>query len=203
MNPHTSSTELRPDLARIAGWIAPETRVLDLGCGDGELLAHLRDHKQVVGYGVEIDMDGVIGAVGRGVNVIQRDLESGLAGFEPASFDYVVLSLTIQSMRRIEFILDEMLRVGRTGIVTFPNFGYWENRWQLLFGRMPVSETIPYQWYNTPNIHLCTLDDFDDLVTSRGARVMAQVVMHQGRRITFLPNLLGSLALVRFERAER
>lgn len=200
MNPNT---ELRPDLARIAGWIAPETRVLDLGCGDGELLAHLRDHKQVIGYGVEIDMDGVIGAVGRGVNVIQRDLESGLAGFEPASFDYVVLSLTIQSMRRIEFILDEMLRVGRTGIVTFPNFGYWENRWQLLFGRMPVSETIPYQWYNTPNIHLCTIDDFDDLVASRGARVTAQVVMHQGRRITFLPNLLGSLALVRFERAER
>jgi len=193
-------SELRPDLARIAGWIAPESRVLDLGCGDGELLAHLRDHKQVSGYGIEIDMDSVIGAVSRGVNVIQRDLESGLAGFEAGSFDYVVLSLTIQSMRHVEAIIDEMLRVGRTGIVTFPNFGYWENRWQLALGRMPVSETIPYQWYNTPNIHLCTLNDFDALLVSHGARITSQIVMHQGRRITFLPNLLGSLALVRFEK---
>lgn len=197
MNP---TTELRPDLARIASWIAPQTRVLDLGCGDGELLAHLRDAKAVSGYGVEIDMQGVIGCVARGVNVIQRDLESGLAGFEADSFDYVVLSLTIQSMKHVEAIIDEMLRVGRTGIVTFPNFGYWENRYQLALGRMPVSETIPYQWYNTPNIHLCTLNDFDALLTSHGARITSQMVMHQGRRITFLPNLLGSLALVRFER---
>jgi methionine biosynthesis protein MetW len=199
----TSPRNLRPDLARIASWIAPETRVLDLGCGDGALLAHLRDQKQVAGYGVEIEMDGVIGCVANGVNVIQRDLESGLAGFEANTFDYVVLSLTIQSMKHVELILDEMLRVGRTGIVTFPNFGYWENRWQLLFGRMPVSETIPYQWYNTPNIHLCTLNDFDDLVTARGGRINAQMVLHQGQRITFLPNLRGSLALVRFERLAR
>ncbi|PHV11409.1 methionine biosynthesis protein MetW [Chitinimonas sp. BJB300] len=191
--------ELRPDLARIASWIAPGTRVLDLGCGDGELLAHLHEHKQVSGYGVEIDMAGVIGCVARGVNVIQRDLESGLAGFEANSFDYVVLSLTIQSMRHVKAIIDEMLRVGRTGIVTFPNFGYWENRYQLALGRMPVSETIPYQWYNTPNIHLCTLNDFDALLSSHGARITSQMVMHQGQRITFLPNLLGSLALVRFE----
>ncbi|SFZ70035.1 methionine biosynthesis protein MetW [Chitinimonas taiwanensis] len=196
----STKTELRPDLARIASWIAPQTRVLDLGCGDGELLAHLRDAKAVSGYGVEIDMQGVIGCVARGVNVIQRDLESGLAGFEADSFDYVVLSLTIQSMKHVEAIIDEMLRVGRTGIVTFPNFGYWENRYQLALGRMPVSETIPYQWYNTPNIHLCTLNDFDALLTSHGARITSQMVMHQGRRITFLPNLLGSLALVRFER---
>lgn len=196
----STKAELRPDLARIASWIAPQTRVLDLGCGDGELLAHLRDAKAVSGYGVEIDMQGVIGCVARGVNVIQRDLESGLAGFEADSFDYVVLSLTIQSMKHVEAIIDEMLRVGRTGIVTFPNFGYWENRYQLALGRMPVSETIPYQWYNTPNIHLCTLNDFDALLTSHGARITSQMVMHQGRRITFLPNLLGSLALVRFER---
>lgn len=193
-------SELRPDLARIAGWIAPQTRVLDLGCGDGELLAHLAAQKQVTGYGVEIDMDGVIGCVARGVSVVQRDLESGLAGFEAGSFDYVVLSLTIQSMKRIELIIEEMLRVGQTGIVTFPNFGYWENRWQLALGRMPVSETIPYQWYDTPNIHLCTINDFEALLTAHGARITSQLVMHQGRRITFMPNLLGSLALVRFEK---
>ncbi|MGQ5521721.1 methionine biosynthesis protein MetW [Chitinimonas sp. PSY-7] len=193
-------SELRPDLARIASWIAPGTRVLDLGCGDGELLAHLHTNKQASGYGIEIDMAGVIGCTTRGVNVIQRDLESGLAGFEANSFDYVVLSLTIQSMKHVEAIIDEMLRVGRTGIVTFPNFGYWENRYQLALGRMPVSETIPYQWYNTPNIHLCTLNDFDALLAKHGARITSQIVMHQGRRITFLPNLLGSLALVRFER---
>jgi methionine biosynthesis protein MetW len=200
MNP-TTPPALRPDLARIAQWIAPGTRVLDLGCGDGELLAWLRDQKQVHGYGVEIDIDQVIGAVSRGVNVIQRDLESGLAGFEAGSFDYVVLSLTLQSMRRVEFILDEMLRVGRTGIVTFPNFGYWENRWQLLWGRMPVSETIPYQWYNTPNIHLCTLDDFGDLIQARGGRITGQIVLQGERRVRMWPNLLGNLVIVRFERA--
>ncbi|MBV1774752.1 methionine biosynthesis protein MetW [Burkholderiaceae bacterium DAT-1] len=194
-------SQLRPDLARIAAWIAPNTRVLDLGCGDGELLAWLRDNKQVSGYGVEIDVNGVIGAAARGVNVIQRDLESGLAGFESASFDYVVLSLTIQSMKHIETILDEMLRVGHIGIITFPNFGYWENRWQLLRGRMPVSETIPYQWYNTPNIHLCTINDFADLITQRGGRIQSQQVLHQGERVNVLPNLRGSLALVKFERA--
>ncbi len=192
---------LRPDLARIASWIAPGTRVLDLGCGEGTLLAYLRDQKQVAGYGIEIDMDGVIGCVERGVNVIQRDLESGLADFDANTFDYVVLSLTIQSMRHVEALVDEMMRVGRTGIVTFPNFGYWENRWQLLKGRMPVSETIPYQWYNTPNIHLCTLNDFDAFLEARDMRTTAQIVMHKGKRITVLPNLLGSLAIVRFERA--
>lgn len=195
-----TTTELRPDLARIAAWIAPESRVLDLGCGDGELLSWLRDQKRVAGYGIEIDMDGVIACAGRGVNVIQRDLESGLAGFEPDSFDYVVLSLTIQAMRRVELIIDEMLRVGRTGIVTFPNFGYWENRWQLLKGRMPVSETLPYQWYDTPNIHLCTVRDFDAFLTERGARMTGQTVLHQGQKVEWLPNLRGSLALVRFER---
>ncbi|MBV8468076.1 MAG: methionine biosynthesis protein MetW [Burkholderiales bacterium] len=194
-------TALRPDLARIASWIAPETRVLDLGCGDGTLLAHLRDQKQVTGYGIEIDMDGVIGCVERGVNVIQRDLEAGLADFDANTFDYVVLSLTIQSMKHVEALVDEMMRVGRTGIVTFPNFGYWENRWQLLKGRMPVSETIPYQWFNTPNIHLCTLADFDAFLEARGMRTTAQIVMHKGRRVTFMPNMLGSLAMVRFERA--
>jgi methionine biosynthesis protein MetW len=166
-------------------------------------LAHLQSAKHVAGYGVEIDMDGVIGCVGRGVNVIQRDLESGLAGFEADSFDYVVLSLTLQAMKRVELVIDEMLRVGRTGIVSFPNFGHWQNRWQLLQGAMPVSDTLPFEWYDTPNIHLCTLRDFDQFLRQRGARITDQIVMHKGHRVGFLPNLLGSLALVRFEAVAR
>lgn len=189
---------LRPDLQCIAGWIKPDARVLDLGCGDGELLAWLSKSKAVKGYGVEIDVDKVIACVDHGINVIQSDLESGLATFESHSFDYVVLSLTIQAMHNIETILAEMLRVGKTGIVTFPNFGYWENRWQLLLGRMPVSETIPYEWYNTPNIHLCTLGDFDRLLGKLSMKTEEQQVLHLGEKVEFLPNLLGSLALVRF-----
>lgn len=191
---------LRADLQYVADWIKPASRVLDLGCGDGELLASLSHEKQVTSYGVEIDIDKVITCVGKGLNVIQSDLESGLATFESGSFDYVVLSLTIQAMHNIEGILAEMLRVGRTGIVTFPNFGYWENRWQLLLGRMPVSETIPYEWYNTPNIHFCTLADFDQLLSKLGMRIENQQVLHLGEKVEFLPNLLGSLAMVRFGR---
>lgn len=192
---------LRPDLQCVADWIQPQSRVLDLGCADGELLAALEQTKAVSGYGVEIDVDQVIACVDKGINVIQSDLESGLATFESGSFDYVVLSLTIQAMRNIETILHEMLRVGKTGIVTFPNFGFWENRWQILCGRMPVSETIPYEWYNTPNIHFCTIGDFARLLEKLGMKIEEQVVLHQGERVEFMPNLRGSLALVRFGRA--
>ncbi len=191
---------LRTDLQCIADWIVPGSRVLDLGCGDGQLLASLARNKNVTGFGVEIDVDQVVNCIGNGLNVIQTDLESGLSAFESESFDYVVLSLTIQAMHNIEGILAEMLRVGRTGIVTFPNFGFWENRWQILRGHMPVSETIPYEWYNTPNIHFCTLTDFDRLLTGLGMRIEEQFVLHQGEKIEFLPNLRGSLALVRFGR---
>lgn len=191
---------LRSDLRHIADWIQPGARVLDLGCGDGQLLAALAQEKQVTGYGVEIDVEQVVACLGNGLSVIQSDLESGLATFESNSFDYVVLSLTIQAMHNIEGILAEMLRVGKTGIVTFPNFGYWENRWQILCGRMPVSETIPYEWYNTPNIHFCTLGDFDQLLGKLEMRIEEQIVLHQGEKVEFLPNLLGSLALIRFGR---
>ena len=191
---------LRTDLQCIADWIVPGSRVLDLGCGDGQLLASLARNKNVTGFGVEIDVDQVVNCIGNGLNVIQTDLESGLSAFESESFDYVVLSLTIQAMHNIEGILAEMLRVGRTGIVTFPNFGFWENRWQILRGHMPVSETIPYEWYNTPNIHFCTLTDFDRLLAGLGMRIEEQFVLHQGEKIEFLPNLRGSLALVRFGR---
>ncbi|MDW5418413.1 methionine biosynthesis protein MetW [Iodobacter sp. CM08] len=191
---------LRPDLQYIADWIPQQSRVLDLGCGDGELLAWLAAKKQVSGYGVEIDVNGVVGCVANGVNVIQSDMESGLSTFEDHSFDYVVLSLTIQAMHNIEGILQEMLRVGKTGIVTFPNFGFWENRWQILMGRMPVSETIPFEWYNTPNIHFCTVNDFAKLLNKLGLKIDHQLVLNQGQKIEFLPNLLGSLALVRFNK---
>ncbi|MEJ2794788.1 methionine biosynthesis protein MetW [Iodobacter sp. LRB] len=193
-------SSLRPDLQYIADWIPPQSRVLDLGCGDGELLAWLAAKKEVSGYGVEIDVNGVVACVANGVNVIQSDMESGLSTFEDHSFDYVVLSLTIQAMHNIEGILQEMVRVGKTGIVTFPNFGFWENRWQILMGRMPVSETIPFEWYNTPNIHFCTVNDFAKLLNKLGLKIDHQLVLNQGEKVEFLPNLLGSLALVRFNK---
>ncbi len=196
-------TTLRPDLKHIAEQIKPNSRVLDLGCADGELLAWLQANKQVRGIGVDVDVNSIVTCVEKGLNVIQADMESGLQHFEDGSFDYVVLSLTIQAMHNIELILQEMLRVGKVGIVTFPNFGFWENRWQILLGRMPVSETIPYDWYNTPNIHFCTVHDFGKLLGKLGMQVDGQIVLHQGEPVEFLPNLLGSLALVRFSQTRK
>lgn len=192
---------LRPDLLRIADWIQPEKRVLDLGCGDGALLAWLQDNKQVSGYGVEIDVDNVVACVEKDIDVIQSDLDSGLSAFESDSFDFVVLSLTLQSMRHVERVVDEMLRVGREAIVTFPNFGYWRNRLQIFGGHMPVSETIPYQWYNTPNIHLCTIRDFEFFCEGRGIHLLDRSVLHEGQEVDILPNVFGSLAIYRIRRA--
>ncbi|WP_174874787.1 methionine biosynthesis protein MetW [Vogesella oryzae] len=191
---------LRPDLQLIADWIPAGSRVLDLGCGEGELLAWLQQHKQANCYGVDFDVNNVVGCVKAGVNAIQGDLEAGLAEFEDQRFDHVVLSQTIQAMRHTEEILLEMLRVGREAIVTFPNFGYWQNRWQIMLGRMPVSDDMPYQWYNTPNIHWCMLGDFDALCAKNHIRVLERVVMTGGRQVNFLPNLRGSLAFYRVTR---
>ena len=152
----------RQDFAVIAGWIRPNARILDLGCGDGTLLRYLSEQRQTSGYGVEIENAGVLACVKSGVNVIQGDIERGLSGFADGSFDYVVLSQTLQAVKNSEYVVREMLRVGREGIVAFPNFGYWRNRWQILLGNMPVSDNLPYRWYDTPNIHLCTLTDFED-----------------------------------------
>ena len=135
----------------------------------------------VKGYGVEIDPDRVRGAVGHGENVIQVDLETGLSNFEDDAFDFVILSQTLQAMRRSDLILKEMLRVGREGIVTFPNFGYWRHRLAILRGRMPVSESLPYQWYDTPNIHLCTVKDFEGLCVKVGAEILDERVLHEGQ----------------------
>jgi methionine biosynthesis protein MetW len=194
------SAAVRHDFQAIAEWIKPGSRVLDLGCGDGALLAYLEEGRQIKGYGVEISSEGVLASAKRGINVLQMNLEDGLSIFETASFDYVILSRTLQAMHNTEGILQEMLRVGRQGIVTFPNFGYWRNRLQVLTGRMPVSEEIPYQWFDTPNIHLCTLNDFEELCEEVGARVLQRVVMANGKDIQMLPNLLGSLAVYRFEK---
>ena len=191
---------MRADFSTIAGWIAPNARVLDLGCGDGSLFAYLRESRAATGYGIEIDDAGVLASIGNGVNVIQSDLESGLAGFDDRTFDSVILSQTLQAMRHTEQIVLEMLRVGREAIVTFPNFGYWAHRWQVARGRMPVSRNLPYQWYDTPNIHLCTVADFDAFCAARSFRVLERVVLHETRRVRTLPNLLGSLAIYRFQR---
>ncbi len=187
----------RPDLAAIARWVDPGARVLDLGCGDGALLRYLWEERQAPGYGVEIADARVIACVENDVNVIQADLESGLSLFADGSFDCVILSQTLQAMHRTEAILREMLRVGHEAIVSFPNFGHWSARVQVMLGRMPVSKTLPHEWYNTPNVHLCTIEDFEDLCRKIGCRIRERLILDDGRTITFLPNLLGSLAVYR------
>ena len=189
---------LRDDLRLIYDWIPERAHVLDLGCGGGELLAALMRHKHCTGYGVEIDPASVQAAIERGVNVIQADLERGLSAFADGSFDIIILSQTIQAMQNTETILRDLTRIAGQAVVTFPNFGYWKNRLQIaLGGHMPVSERMPYQWYNTPNIHWCTLHDFDRLCAKNQIRILERTVMTAGRRVSLLPNLLGSLAFYR------
>lgn len=192
----------RHDFQTIASWVKPGSKVLDLGCGDGSLLKFLQDTRQARGYGVELTDANILAGVKNGINIIQNDLESGLSVFESGSFDHVILSQTLQAMRHTEAILREMLRVGREGIVTFPNFGYWKNRLQVLRGNMPVSDDIPYQWYDTPNVHLCTMHDFEALCVKLDIHIRERVVMTAGTPVHFLPNLAGSLAVYRFERMQ-
>lgn len=195
----------RPEFATINDWITPGSRVLDLGCGDGALLSHLRDTRQVTGYGLEIDPDNILQCVRKGISVIQTDLDEGLSDFDEDSFDYVVMTQTLQAVRYPERLLSEMLRIGRQGIVTFPNFAHWRLRYQLaLRGRMPVSKALPHTWYNTPNIHLCTVHDFEALCRERSIRILERTLADDRYRdrigARLLPNLLGAIALYRFER---
>lgn len=197
-----SYTIQRPDFAAIASWIKSGSSVLDLGCGDGSLLKYLSQERNALGYGVEIDDANILACVKNNINVIQSDLEGGLSVFESRAFDYVILSQTLQTIRHTENIIAEMLRVGHEGIVTFPNFGYWRNRWQVVMGTMPKSKELPYDWYDTPNVHLCTIHDFEKFCQQHQIRILERVIINDGTHITFLPNVLGSLAVFRFQRGK-
>lgn len=196
-------TRLRPDLALIRDWIEPGARILDLGCGDGTLLAHLAQAHNVRGYGLEIDPVNVTRCVEAGVNVIQADLDDGLSDFETGSFDYVVMTQALQALQRPDRALSEILRVGRTGIVTFPNFGHWRVRSALALGRMPVTPALPERWYDTPNIHLCTVHDFEALCRERAWNIIDRRLLdrshRQGLRIRLAPNLFSELAMYKLK----
>ena len=196
---------MRADLEIIQQWIPENSRVLDLGCGDGELLAWLKEHKNVSGYGLEIDPDKINACIEKGVNVIEQDLDLGLGNFASNSFDVVVMTQALQVVHYPDRILQEMLRVGRTCIITFPNFGHWRCRWYLATrGRMPVSDFMPYTWYNTPNIHFCTFKDFEALCSEMQMQVLDRLAVdnqhrdHLGSKLW--PNLLGEIGIYRVTR---
>jgi methionine biosynthesis protein MetW len=184
----------------IAALVPEGSRVLDLGCGDGTLLALLRDRRGCRGYGVELDDAKVLACVQRGVNVLQRNLEEGLSLFEDNSFDVVLQLDTLQNLRNTEAMLQETARVGRIGIVSFPNFAHWPNRLQVLRGRMPVTKVLPYQWYDTPNIRVGTLADFRILAEKNGLRILDAFGLHEGEVVRHWPNLRASTAVFKFER---
>ncbi len=193
-------TAYRYDYDVITQWIEPGEKVLDLGCGDGELLKHLMAVRQVQGYGVENDPDKLLGSVKNGVNVIQMDLEKGLVGLEDGFFDHVIMSLSLQAMHNTQGILHEMLRVGREAVVSFPNFGYWRHRQSILNGRMPVSESLPHQWFNTPNVRFFTIADFDALCELNGIAVRERLAFDEGKLMLDEPNFLASVAVYRLGR---
>lgn len=191
---------MRQDLTHIQRWIAPGSRVLDLGCGNGEFLETLRDQRQVRGTGIEIDQQDINAAIRRGLNIIEQDMDQGLDNFPDQSFDTVVMAHALQAMRYPDKVLDEMLRIGRQGIVTFPNFGHWRCRLYLgTRGRMPVSKFMPYTWYDTPNIHFCTVRDFEALCRDRGIRILERDMVGNTEREPLLanvwPNLFATTAI--------
>lgn len=190
----------RYDFDVIANWIAPGEKVLDLACGDGSLLQHLMSERQVQGYGVEKDVNNLAACIGNGINVIQMDLEKGLAGLEDGFFDHVIMSLSLQAIHNTQGILAEMLRVGREAVVSFPNFGYWRHRQSILNGRMPVSESLPHQWFNTPNVRFFTIADFEALCELNGIVVRERLAFDDGKPVTDEPNFLANVAVYRLGR---
>ena len=196
---------MRIDFDVLKQWIPPSTRVLDLGCGSGSLLAALADEKQVQGYGIEIDADKIARCIERRVNVIEQNLDAGLGNFDDGSFDTVVMSQTLQAVRYPHTLVLDMLRVGRECIVSFPNFGHWRCRLQVVLrGRMPVSHALPYTWYNTPNIHLCTVRDFEDFCRDKHIQIRDRRFISAGQndnRLSVLwPNMLCDTAIYRLSR---
>lgn len=195
----------RNDFDIIRQWIKPQSRVLDLACGDGELLQSLKQEKQVNGYGLEINPQNIERCIVNGVNVLEQDIDRGLGNFRDGSFDTVIMTQALQVLRHPHLVLDEMLRVGRECIVTFPNFGHWRCRWYLSTrGKMPVSRFMPYTWYDTPNIHFCTFSDFEELCRQKKLTVIERLVVdntHKGDWKTRLfPNLMGEIAIYHLTR---
>jgi len=197
-----SGNQERYDYDVIARWVQPDRRVLDLGCGDGSLLLHLAKTCNARGYGIERDPDRVTACIHNGVNVLQIDLEEGLSGFEDHQFDYVIMSLSLQAVHNTEGALSEMLRVGAEAVVSFPNFGYWRHRVAINEGHMPVSDSLPHQWYNTPNVRFFTMADFEQLCEKRGIQVLERAAFDEDRIIDVDPNNYASVALYRLGRIE-
>jgi methionine biosynthesis protein MetW len=189
--------QLRTDFDAIANWVQPNSSLLDLGCGDGSFLEFIRAKRDVKPYGVEITDSAVLACVQKGLNIIQQDLEGGLALFEDQSFDTVVLSQTLQTIHQTEWILREVVRVGKQCVVSFPNFGHWSHRYAVALGRMPVSKSLPYEWFNTPNVRVLTIADFEALAHKLGISILGRVVLHEGAKVNLMPNLFGSLAIYR------
>ena len=196
---------LRADLSLIEPWVKPNSRVLDLGCGSGIFLKYLKDTKNVHGYGLEINPEKITACIQKGVNVIEQNLDKGLANFDDNSMDTVVMTQALQAVQRPDQLLDEMLRIGQQAIVTFPNFGHWSTRLYLLLkGRMPMSETLPHNWYDTPNIHLCTFRDFEVLCHEKGIRILNKTVVDSQLKkhwfTSLWPSLLGETAIYHITR---
>ena len=191
---------LRPDLAFIAHWVRPQSHVLDLGCGDGVMLDYLQTDKRCMGYGIEIDDHQIPQCIARGVQVIQQDMQAGLAIFADNAFDTVLCLSALQMMKNVEGVLRDITRVGQEAIVSFPNFAYWPHRMSLLRGRMPVSKSLPYEWYDTPNLRCATIRDFEDLANDVGLEVLECVALEEGHPVSFLPHWRGSLAVFRLKK---
>ena len=193
-------SRLRPDLAFIAHWVPQGAHVLDVGCGDGVMLRHLQSDKACSGYGIEIADDELLQSTRRGINVLQIDMEKGLGLFGDNSFDTVLCLSSLQMMQHVEALLRDIVRVGVEVIVSFPNFAYWPHRMALARGRMPVSKLLPYQWYDTPNVRYATILDFEELAAECGLEVLERVALADGKPVSFLPNLRGSLAVFRLRK---
>ncbi len=192
---------MRVDLDKIQPYVQTNSHVLDLGCGNGDLLVLLGEQKNVSGVGLENDPHHIAECIKKGVNVIEYDLNKGLAHIADNSYDQVIMTFALQAMERPDLVLEEMLRIGKQCIVTFPNFAHWKARYHLLvYGRMPVSDLLPYEWYNTPNIHFCTIKDFEVLCKEKAITILDSTVLSGSQTQTFCHNLLGETAIYHLSR---